>query len=135
MWMSDAARSALRKGETRGNAGETPARIYTAYSPQTKVKSMAAYLVVDTLLDNPDLYEQYKLKAKPLVEQYGGEYLARGGALTLKETALWSPTRLVLVKFPDVATANRFYESPEYQEVLKISQQSARRTVVLIEGI
>ncbi|HQA35158.1 MAG TPA: DUF1330 domain-containing protein [Casimicrobium huifangae] len=96
---------------------------------------MAAYLVVDTLLDNPELYEQYKLKAKPLVEQYGGEYLARGGALTLKETALWSPTRLVLVKFPDVATANRFYDSPEYQEVLKISQQSARRTVVLIEGI
>ena len=39
----------------------------------------AAYLVVDTLLDNPELYEQYKLKAKPLVEQYGGEYLARGG--------------------------------------------------------
>ena len=96
---------------------------------------MAAYLVVDTLLDNPELYEQYKLKAKPLVEQYGGEYLARGGALTLKETALWSPTRLVLVQFPDVATANRFYDSPEYQEVLKISQQSARRTVVLIEGI
>ena len=96
---------------------------------------MAAYLVVDTLLDNPELYEQYKLKAKPLVEQYGGEYLARGGALTLKETALWSPTRLVLVKFPDAATAHRFYESPEYQEVLKISQQSARRTVVLIEGL
>ena len=44
---------------------------------------MAAYLVVDTLLDNPELYEQYKLKAKPLVEQYGGEYW-RGGALTLK---------------------------------------------------
>ena len=58
-----------------------------------------------------------------------------GAERTKRETALWSPTRLVLVKFPDVATANRFYDSPEYQEVLKISQQSARRTVVLIEGI
>ena len=29
---------------------------------------MAAYLVVDTALTHPDVYEQYKLKAKPLVE-------------------------------------------------------------------
>lgn len=96
---------------------------------------MAAYLVVDTLLESPELYEQYKLRAKPLVEQYGGEYLARGGALAVKEDDLWSPTRLVLVKFPDAATANRFYDSPEYQDVLKISKQSAKRTVVVLEGI
>jgi len=96
---------------------------------------MAAYLVVDTRLESPELYEQYKLRAKPLVELYGGEYLARGGALTVKEGDLWSPTRLVLVKFPDVATANRFYDSPEYQDVLKISKQSAKRTVVVLEGI
>ena len=47
---------------------------------------MATYLIVDTLLDKPELYEEYKLKAKPLVEHFGGEYLARGGALSLKET-------------------------------------------------
>ena len=96
---------------------------------------MAAYLVVDTLLENPDLYETYKSRAKPLAEKYGGEYLARGGPMTLKETDLWSPTRLVLVKFPDAATANRFYDSPEYQEVLKISKQAAKRTCVVLEGI
>jgi uncharacterized protein (DUF1330 family) len=97
--------------------------------------SMAAYLVVDTLLDNPALYEEYKVRARPLAEKYGGEYLARGGDMTLKETDLWSPTRLVLVRFPDAAAANRFYDSAEYQEVLKISKQSARRTVVVLEGI
>jgi uncharacterized protein (DUF1330 family) len=96
---------------------------------------MAAYLVVDTLLDNPELYEAYKARARPIAEQYGGEYLARGGALTNKETDLWTPTRLVLVRFADAATANRFYDSPEYQEVLKISKQSARRTVTVLEGI
>ena len=66
---------------------------------------------------------------------YGGEYLARGGELTNKETDLWTPTRLVLVRFADAASANRFYDSPEYQEVLKISKQSARRTVAVLEGI
>ena len=96
---------------------------------------MAAYLVVDTLLDNPELYEEYKRLVRPLAERFGGEYLARGGEMTLKETDLWSPTRLVLVRFPDAQSANSFYDSPEYQDVLKISKQSARRTVVVLEGV
>ena len=96
---------------------------------------MAAYLVVDTLLDNPELYEEYKRLARPLAERFGGEYLARGGEMTLKETDLWSPTRLVLVRFPDAQSVNSFYDSPEYQDVLKISKQSARRTVVVLEGV
>ena len=96
---------------------------------------MATYLIVDTLLDNPDLYEDYKVKAKPLVERFGGEYLARGGNLTLKETDLWSPTRMVLIRFADTDSANRFYESPEYQAILPISRESARRTMVMLEGV
>lgn len=96
---------------------------------------MAAYLIVDTLLEKPELYEQYKLQAKPLVERFGGEYLARGGNMDLKETDLWSPSRMVLVRFTDMATAQRFYDSPEYQAILPISQQSARRTMVILEGL
>lgn len=96
---------------------------------------MSAYLVVDSQLTDPAVYEQYKVKAKPLAEKYGGEYLARGGEMTLKETGLWSPTRLVIIRFPSAEQANRFYDSPEYQEVLKISKQSARRTVVVLEGL
>lgn len=96
---------------------------------------MATFLIVDTLLEKPELYEEYKLKAKPLVERFGGEYLARGGNLTLRETDLWSPTRMVLVRFPDAASANRFYDSPEYQAILPVSRQSARRTMIMLEGI
>ena len=95
---------------------------------------MAAYLIVDTLLNDPNLYEQYKLKARTLIEKFGGEYLARGGRMTLRETDLWSPSRLVLVRFPDVETANRCFDSAEYQEILSISKRSARRTAVIVEG-
>ncbi len=96
---------------------------------------MAAYLVVDTKLTNPALYEEYKLKARPLVEKFGGEYIARGGSISLKESKLWSPTRMVLVRFPSVADAETFYQSPEYQEVVKISKLSADRTTFILEGI
>ncbi len=96
---------------------------------------MAAYLVVDTKLTNPAMYERYKLVAKPLVEKYGGEYLARGGLLSIKEDTLWRPVRMVLVRFPSMQQAETFYQSAEYQEILKIGTQSADRTVVILEGI
>ena len=47
---------------------------------------MAAYILVDSKLTNPELYESYKLIARPLVESYGGEYLSRGGPISLKES-------------------------------------------------
>ncbi len=96
---------------------------------------MAAYLVVDTELTNPERYEDYKRQAKPLAEQYGGEYLVRGGAMTVKENDLWEPTRMVVVRFPSTENARAFYESVEYQQILQISRESARRTVVLVEGL
>jgi len=96
---------------------------------------MAAYLVVDTNITNPELYERYKLIAKPLVEKYGGEYLARGGKLSVKEDTLWAPIRMVLVRFPSVQDAETFYQSDDYQDVLKISKQSADRTVIILEGL
>ena len=95
---------------------------------------MAAYLIVDTLLNDPNLYEEYKAKARPLIEKFGGEYLARGGRMTVRETDLWSPSRLVIVRFPDVETANRCLDSIEYQQILSISKKSARRTAVVLEG-
>jgi uncharacterized protein (DUF1330 family) len=96
---------------------------------------MAAYLVVDTDLTNPEIYEDYKIKARPIAEKYGGEYLARGGKMLLKESQLWSPKRMVLVRFPSFEQAEKFYDSAEYQAVLPISVQSARRSVIILEGI
>jgi uncharacterized protein (DUF1330 family) len=39
------------------------------------------------------------------------------------------------VRFPSVADAETFYQSPEYQEVVKISKLSADRTSFILEGI
>jgi len=41
---------------------------------------------------------------------------------------------MVVVRFPSTEKAKAFYESPEYQKILDISKESARRTVVLVEG-
>jgi uncharacterized protein (DUF1330 family) len=42
---------------------------------------------------------------------------------------------MVVVRFPSVEKAQAFYHSAQYQQVLEISKESARRTVVLVEGL
>ena len=42
---------------------------------------------------------------------------------------------MVLIRFADVETARACLDSPEYQAVVGISHRSARRTVVILEGL
>ena len=42
---------------------------------------------------------------------------------------------MVLVRFPSMQDAETFYQSDDYQDVLKISKQSADRSVIILEGI
>ncbi|MXU65589.1 DUF1330 domain-containing protein [Oceanomicrobium pacificus] len=95
---------------------------------------MTAYLIVDTKISDPDAYEEYKRLARPIAEKFGGRYLARGGAMEVIEADLWSPTRMVLIAFPDMESARGFIDSPEYAPVKPIRHANADCTMVLFEG-
>ena len=93
---------------------------------------MSAFLVVDTKINNPDAYEEYKKLAKPIAEKYGGVYRVRGGALDVRETDLWSPTRIVIIEFPDVQSAQAFADSEEYAPVKPLRQNNAECTLFIV---
>lgn len=95
---------------------------------------MAAFIIADTKIENADVYEDYKKQAKAIAETYGGQYRARGGALDVIDTELWSPTRVVIIEFPDIASAKAFAHSPEYTEVAKIRYANAKSTVFIVDG-
>jgi uncharacterized protein (DUF1330 family) len=96
---------------------------------------MTAFLVVDTKIENPEAYEEYKTKARPIIEKYGGRYRARGGAFEIVEGDLWRPTRLVLIEFPNREQAKKAIESEEYRAVAPLRHSNARSTLVILEGI
>ena len=95
---------------------------------------MSAFLIVDTKIENSDAYEEYKKLAKPIAEQYGGRYRARGGALDIRETDLWEPTRIVIIEFPDVQSAQAFVDSEEYAPVKPKRQNNAQCTLFIVDG-
>ena len=96
---------------------------------------MPAYLLVDTAIENVGEYEKYKALAKPIAEQYGGVYRARGGEMDVLETDLWSPTRMVIIEFPDIQSARAFYDSEEYAPVKPLRRDNAGCTMTILDGL
>ena len=95
---------------------------------------MSAYLFLDTKIKNPEAYEEYKILAKPIAEKYGGIYRVRGGALDVRQTELWSPTRIVIIEFPDVQSAQAFVDSDEYAPVKPMREDNSECTLFIVDG-
>jgi uncharacterized protein (DUF1330 family) len=93
-----------------------------------------AYVIVRANVTDPDAYEEYKQHSGPAVTRYGGHFLARGGLLeTLEGDA--EGGRVVLIEFPDLDTARRWYNSPEYQHAISIRKDAAKAQFLLLEGV
>ncbi len=95
---------------------------------------MSAFIIVDTKVSDPEAYEEYKKLAKPIAEKFGGVYRARGGELDIRETDLWTPTRIVVVEFPDMDSARAFIDSDEYAPGKKIRHANAECTLFIVDG-
>jgi uncharacterized protein (DUF1330 family) len=95
---------------------------------------MPAYLIVETDVHDPEQYERYKAASPGAIAAFGGRFIARGGELAVLEGD-WEPSRLVLVEFPDLETAKRFYDSEEYRAAIKLRAGAAHLRMVAVEGL
>jgi uncharacterized protein (DUF1330 family) len=96
---------------------------------------MSAFIIVDTKINNPEAYDEYKALARPLVEKFGGIYRVRGGEIDTYETALWAPTRIVVLEFPSREQANIFLKSEEYAPVKAKRLADADCTTFVVDGV
>ena len=94
---------------------------------------MAAYVVVNVDVKDPTRYEAYKSMVPPTIAAYGGRFLVRGAPLHEME-GKWPRPRLVILEFPDVDAAKRWWASPEYAEAKALRQANADAELVIVEG-
>jgi uncharacterized protein (DUF1330 family) len=95
---------------------------------------MAAYFIAEIDVTDPTTYEQYRRLVEPTLVQYGGTYLARGGATTLFEGEP-APKRMVVVEFESVEQARAWYDSEEYAPAKAVRQASSTGRLLVIEGV
>jgi len=70
----------------------------------------SAYLMVDVAAQDGSRPTEFERAASPVLEHAGGRVLVQGGRSTALEGA-WRPTRLLLVEFPDLRTAEQAFRS------------------------
>ena len=95
---------------------------------------MPAYVIVETNVTDQEQYERYREVAPESIAAHGGRYLVRGGELAVFEGD-WHPSRVVVLEFPDLETAKRWYASAEYGEARKLRDGAAKLHMVAVEGV
>ena len=95
---------------------------------------MTAYLISDVTVRDPGAFETYRTRAAASIKAFGGRYLVRGGQISVLEGQR-HPSALVVVEFPDTATIQRWYASPEYASALEVRDQALIRSLVMVDGV
>ena len=94
---------------------------------------MAAYMITEILsVRDIDSMNEYRQKAGTVVAQFGGRFLARAEPC-LRLEGEWA--RVAIVEFPDLQTAQKFYQSDDYSAIKKIRHQAADARIIVIDGI
>ena len=84
-------------------------------------------------VSNPDRLAEYGALAVPAIRAGGGRSLARGLPAKTFEAGLHQ--RTVVIEFDSLETAIRTYESPAYQEALRLLEGAAERDLRMVEGV
>jgi len=98
---------------------------------------MPAYLIAEHVITDATKFDEYRTKVGPMITKYGGRYLTKGGSHKLPEGGPWQPERVVIIEFPDMASLNRWYDSPEYQPLIALRKSctSERDMLITLEGV
>ncbi|RWB75196.1 MAG: DUF1330 domain-containing protein [Mesorhizobium sp.] len=95
---------------------------------------MSAYIISDVTIREREAFEAYRTRAAASIAAHGGRYLVRGGDVETME-GNWQPGPLIVVEFPDIETARRWYRSDEYAAALEVRDAALSRNLILVEGI
>ena len=96
---------------------------------------MSAYCFFDNLeVTDAAKLEEYKNRVASVVEKYAGRYIVLGGKMDVVEGD-WQPVFPVIIEFPSLEQAHRWYASDEYRELKALRLSAVRSIAVFIEGL
>jgi len=94
---------------------------------------MPAYLIAQIRIHDRETFKKYADAVPATIKKYGGKYCVRGGAVTPKEGS-WNPKRVIVLEFADMATLNKWYDSPDYQAIIGDRLKASEGDMIFVEG-
>jgi len=100
-------------------------------------KRMAVYAISDTVeITDPQMLAEYVQRVPPTLEKYGVKPLVLVGGSAGYETieGNWQSQGMIILEFEDREHFERWYNSPEYQEILPLRMQATSGRAILTLG-
>ena len=94
---------------------------------------MSAYLVGQVTIHDHAEYEKYLAGVMDTLAPFDGRPLVAADEVQVLE-GTWAATRTVVVEFPSIDHAKRWYESPKYKSIVQHRFKAAASNLVLAEG-
>jgi uncharacterized protein (DUF1330 family) len=95
---------------------------------------MAAYVIYQAEVTDPEQYARYREKSTPAVLAAGGEFLVRGGDVELLEGE--PPLgRIVIAKFPSMGAARAWYDGETYRQARTLREGAVVANLYIVNGI
>ena len=94
---------------------------------------MACYFIARILIHDDAEYNRYLARCDEVFARFDGRYLAVD-SYPIPLEGEPEPGRMVIIEFPDEAAFDRWYDSPEYREILQHRINGADCTAQLVRG-
>lgn len=96
---------------------------------------MAAYCYFDIIkVHDENAMQEYRENVLATVDRFGGRYVVIGGPFSLKEGSN-APTFPVMIEFPDMEQAERWYNSADYARLKSLRLAAVQSDAVFFQGI
>ena len=93
------------------------------------------YVVTHVDVTDPAAFEIYSSQVPQVTEEFGGQYLARGGEQMGLEGPEPLGDRTVNIRFATYARAVEWYNSNQYAELIKLRKAGSNATLMVVEGV
>ncbi len=95
---------------------------------------MTAYIIARVNVTDPEKYKNYIALSPAAIAAAGGKFLARGGEVVDLEGPP-ETNRVVIVEFPSLEAAQKFYDSDLYVAAKKEREGAAEGQFIIVDGV
>ena len=93
---------------------------------------MGAFMIIQADITDPERFMDYAKRVPALIDQFGGrDRVMRGQCVQLEGAD--DSRKIVVSEWPSMAAAERFWNSPEYEELKRLREGAADVHVYLVE--
>ena len=94
---------------------------------------MKAYVVAAETISDSAMFDLYRKDVHATLVPFGGQFVVRGGDLTVLEGE-WPHPRFVMIEFPSRKAAEDWYHSAEYQKIISLRHKSSVGNLIIVDG-